>query len=519
MQQFDPNDVLLPYQKRWVADQNQLKIAEKSRRTGLTWAEASDNALDASKKKSAGGCDSFYIGSNKEMAREYIDAVAMWATMYNYAAGEIQEQEEVFETEDGKKEILTFVIYFASGFKVKALSSNPKNLRGMQGNVIIDEAAHHEYLAEVLKAALALTMWGAKVRLISTHNGVDNLFNELITDSRAGKKRYSVHTVTLDDACREGLYKRICQVTKQEWSQEKEDQWKADLLKDTASEEDALEEYQCVPKNGGGKWLSRALIESRMSKDTPILRLEKKNNFGEVFEKHRRAQINDWIIETLLPVLKTLDKSQRHYLGEDFARNGDMTSFAIGAEQQDLTLSVKFIVELGNMPFKQQEQILLFILDNLPCFSGASLDARGNGQYLAECASDVYGSLVDEVMLSEKWYRENTAPFKAALQDGTLDDIPKDADILNDLRSFEVVKGVPRIPVVRTTGKEMKSKRHGDTAISLLLMHAASRNDPPIEIGLATEETVNQNSYQAQGMGYEGMFGAEGVTVGMTRGF
>lgn len=525
MQQFDPNDVLLPYQKRWVADQSQLKIAEKSRRTGLTWAEASDNALDASKKKSAGGCDSFYIGSNKEMAREYIDAVAMWATMYNYAAGEIQEQEEVFETEDGKKEILTFVIYFASGFKVKALSSNPKNLRGMQGNVIIDEAAFHEYLAEVLKAALALTMWGAKVRLISTHNGVDNLFNELITDSRAGKKRYSVHTVTLDDACREGLYKRICQVTKQEWSQEKEDQWKTDLLKDTASIDDALEEYQCVPKNGGGKWLSRALIESRMSKDTPILRLEKKNNFGEVSEKHRRAEINDWIIETLLPVLKTLDKNQRHYLGEDFARSGDMTSFAIGGQQQDLTLSVKFIVELGNMPFKQQEQILLFILDNLPCFSGASLDARGNGQYLAECASDVYGSLVDEVMLSEKWYRENTAPFKAALQDGTLDDIPKDTDILNDLRSFEVVKGVPRIPLLRTTGKEMKSKRHGDTAISLLLMHAASRNDPPIEIGLATEQPTsqnsyhNQNTYQAQDMGYEGMFGAEGVTVGMTRGF
>ena len=51
-----------------------------------------------------------------------------------------------------------------------------------------------------IKSGLALTMWGAKVRLISTHNGVDNLFNELITDSRAGKKRYSVHRLTLDDA-------------------------------------------------------------------------------------------------------------------------------------------------------------------------------------------------------------------------------------------------------------------------------------------------------------------------------
>ena len=238
---FNPTELLLGYQKRWISDDSQLKIAEKTRRCGLTWAEAADNALIASTRKSDGGSDVFYIGSNKEMAREYIDAVAMWAKAFNYAAGAIQE--EVFEDED--KDILTYVIYFASGFKVKALSSNPKNLRGMQGIVVIDEAAFHEYLAEVLKAALALTMWGAKVRVISTHNGADNLFNELILDSRAGRKRYSVHTITIEDACHDGLYQRICQVTKQEWTAEKEQEWIDNLLKDTASEEDALEEYFC----------------------------------------------------------------------------------------------------------------------------------------------------------------------------------------------------------------------------------------------------------------------------------
>jgi len=38
---------LLGYQQRWVADRSALKVAEKTRRCGLTWAEASDNALDA----------------------------------------------------------------------------------------------------------------------------------------------------------------------------------------------------------------------------------------------------------------------------------------------------------------------------------------------------------------------------------------------------------------------------------------------------------------------------------------
>ncbi len=468
---FNQNELLLGYQKLWIADDSQLKIAEKTRRCGLTWAEAADNALIASTRKSDGGSDVFYIGSNKEMAREYIDAVAMWAKAFNYAASEIQE--EVFEDED--KDILTYVIYFASGFKVKALSSNPKNLRGMQGVVVIDEAAFHEYLAEVLKAALALTMWGAKVRVISTHNGAENLFNELIIDSRAGRKRYSVHTITIEDACRDGLYQRICQVTKQTWSPEKEREWIDNLLNDTASEEDALEEYFCVPKNGSGTWLSRALIERQMSETTPIIRLEANADFGLTPEYKRYKEINDWCEKELAPALATLEPNLLHFLGEDFARSGDRTSFVVLAQQQNLVKSVRLIVELGNMPYKQQEQIVLYILQRLPLFSGAAFDARGNGGYLAESAKDSYGTLIDCVQLSEKWYRENTAPFKAALEDGELQDIPKDADILADLRSFQVVKGVPRIPDKRTKSTDGKTKRHGDTAISLLLAHYASR--------------------------------------------
>ena len=34
--EFDADQVLLPYQKRWISDKSQLKLGEKSRRTGLT---------------------------------------------------------------------------------------------------------------------------------------------------------------------------------------------------------------------------------------------------------------------------------------------------------------------------------------------------------------------------------------------------------------------------------------------------------------------------------------------------
>jgi phage FluMu gp28-like protein len=466
---FDANEVLLQYQRDWVADDSQLKIAEKSRRTGLTWAEAADATLCAGASRAAGGCNHFYVGSNKEMAREFIDAVAMWAKLFDQAAGEIEE--EILIDED--KDILTFVVNFASGFKVQALSSRPSNLRGMQGNVTIDEAAFHEQLAEVLKAALALTMWGSKVRLISTHNGVENLFSEIINDSRAGKKDYSVHRITLDDACQQGLYKRICQITKKEWSPENEAAWVAGLIKNTATSEDAQEEYYCVPKSGGGAYLSRALIESRMA-PAPIFRYEGTAEFNARPEKIRYAEIQDWCVSNLLPILNTLHPNTPHCFGEDFARTGDFTVFAPMAITQELKRVVPFLVELRNVPFKQQEQIMKYIIDRLPKFQAGAFDARGNGQYLAETAVDEYGAgIIEAVMLSQSWYLDNMPKLKAAFEDDEIL-IPKDRDVLDDLRALQVIKGIPKLPDTKTGDDK---KRHGDAAIAIAMAYFASLMD------------------------------------------
>ena len=144
--------VLLAYQQRWCADQSPVKVIEKSRRVGLSWGEAADSALLAASQK---GMDVWYIGYNKDMAQEFIRDCSDWAKHYALAAGEIEVTEEVFKDGDDEKAILAFVIRFASGFRITALSSRPSNLRGKQGRVIIDEAAFHEQLGELLKAAMA----------------------------------------------------------------------------------------------------------------------------------------------------------------------------------------------------------------------------------------------------------------------------------------------------------------------------------------------------------------------------
>jgi len=476
---FDKDELLLGYQKRWMEDDSQLKIAHKSRRTGLTWAEAADAVLAASKTKAAFGCNHFYVGSNKEMAREFIDAAAMWAKAFDKAAGEIQE--EIF-IDAGKenKEILTFTIYFASGFKIQALSSNPSNLRGMQGNVTIDEAAFHEKLAEVLKAALALTMWGAKVRIISTHNGIDNLFNHLIQDSLSGKKRYSIHRVTLDDACAEGLYKRICQVKKETWSQEKEDQWKADLLNDPATEDDALEEYGCIPKQGSGVYIKRVLVDTAMTKDIPIIRWTAPKDFLSWSTQHKKIQIKEWCDE-LKPHLESLNKDLNHAFGEDFARKGDLSVFVPLTINKDLTKRVPFLLEMSHFTYDAQKEILFYLCDRLPRLQGLAFDATGNGGYLAEAAAEKYGEeMVDQVMLSDRWYMEWMPKLKAEFEDFNLQ-IPRHQDIQDDLAQIKMHNGIPKIDKGSSKGSDGR-QRHGDSAVGFVMAIRASwMEGAPIE--------------------------------------
>ena len=186
---LDPlaDGILMQHQVDWIADKSDLKLAEKGRRTGITFGEALDDTLTAASKRSAGGDNVFYIGDTKDKGREFIGYVAKFAK----AIGEDLAAIEEFLFEDQKADgstrmISAFRIRFASGYRVEALSSRPENIRGLQGIVVIDEAAFHQDVRGVLDAVNALLIWGGKIRVISTHNGVLNPFNELIREARAG---------------------------------------------------------------------------------------------------------------------------------------------------------------------------------------------------------------------------------------------------------------------------------------------------------------------------------------------
>lgn len=484
------SSVLMQYQCNWINDKSPVKIMEKSRRIGLSYAEAADDVLYAA---SADGANVYYISYNQTMTQGFIQDCANWAKVFNTAAGHIQES--VIEHED--KQILTYTIKFDSGNIIQAFTSNPRNLRskGKPGErLVIDEAAFVDDIEELLKAAMAMTMWGGQIRIISTHNGDDNPFNELINDVRAQKFDFSLHRVDLDDALRDGLFKKICQVTDAPWTPESEAAWRQGIINRYKPNHD--EELFCIPSQSGGAWLTRSMIEARM-KDAPVIRFDGTAEFNNSSPDLRARIMQDWIDEELKPLLK-FNPNLRHALGMDFARTGDLSGIAPSEIGSTLHVTIPFLVLLKNVPYNQQLQVLFAIGDALPRLSGMMIDSRGNGSYVGEAAHDRYGSLVERLMATESWYRDNMPPYKAAFEDETIT-VPKHDELLQGHRAIKLVRGVPRMPEGKTSGDS-----HGDGAMACIYSHAATR----LEYIEVDYQSTNKQRASSDTNGYRGYGGS-----------
>lgn len=475
---LDPlaDGILMQHQIDWLEDKSDLKLAEKGRRTGITFAEALDDTIIAASARSAGGDNVFYIGDTKDKGREFIGYVAHFAKII---AGELHKVEEfIFKDEqpDGTtKDISAYRIQFASGFRVEALSSNPANIRGLQGVVVIDEAAFHRDVRAVIDAVNALLIWGGKVRVISTHNGVLNAFNELILEARAGKNPFKVHHIPFAAAVKNGLYRRVCMIKKRPWTQKAENEWEAQVRGSYGVRKAAMrQELDAIPAEAEGAALSRVQIEKAMQDEIPLLRWTCDDDFKNAPSAFRKAEALAWCKEHLDPVLKALNPMLRHVFGEDFARSGDATDIVVGEMGLDLTLRVPFIVEMRNVPFEQQRDVLHYLIERLPRFAKGALDKTGNGAYLAEVTAQKFGEKIVEVSFSREWYRTEMPPYVNDIGEGTVV-LPKHDDVLQDHQALQYVDGIIKVPDnFRFKGSD-GFNRHGDTAIAGALMHFASR--------------------------------------------
>lgn len=491
---FNPLDdgVLMLHQRQAAALKASIIAIPKGRRTGITFGTMLNKTLVAASRKSAGGDNIFYIGDTKEKGLEAIGYCAKFARIIAMAQGQGSSgiEEFLFEDQDenGKtRHINAYRIRFASGFQVCALSSRPANIRGLQGHVVIDEAAFHPDVQGVLDAATALLIWGGQITVISSHNGKKNPFNQFCTDIESG--RYgadaAVMTVTFDDAVANGLFERVCLMKGTTPTAEAKQAWYAKIRNGYGVRKSAMrEELDAIPRDGSGVCLPGVWIEQAMVLPPErVLRLALDDDFVRQAPATRAAWVEDWIERYLAPALKALDKTLRHVFSHDYARHRDFSSWGALSVGLGLRRQCPLVIEMHKVPYAQQRQITAYAIRRLPNRCGGAVDATGTGETMAEETADEFGhSHVHQIKLNRSWYGTWMPKLIKGFEDGMID-LPKDANMAQDLRAIEEVDGIAMVNKVRSSdAKDPDLLRHGDGAVMLALGWFASLNmGAPIE--------------------------------------
>lgn len=477
--------VLMAHQRQAVALTQSIVAIPKGRRTGITFAVMLRKTLVAAATKELGGDNVFYIGDTKEKGLEAIGYCAKFARLIAKAQGEVSGIEEfIFLDQDEKgntREIAAYRIRFASGFQICALSSRPANIRGLQGHVVIDEAAFHADVRGVIDAATALLIWGGQITVISSLNGKSNPFTQFCNDIEAGLYGTDavVFKVTFDDAVANGLFERVCLMKGEVPTAEGKKEWYTRIRSSYGPRLAAMrEELDVIARDGNGVRLPGVWVDRAQSlSEKLVVRLALDDEFVHLPMHERKAWANDWIERNLDPVLKGLDPSMRHVFSQDYARHRDFSVWGGHALSLGLRRQTRVGIEMHKVPYAQQRQIVLHAIGRLPNRCGGAMDATGPGQALAEEVADKFGhSHVHQVNLSRDWYSTWMPKLIKGFEDGLID-LPMDANWAQDLRAIEDVDGVPMVSKLRR--KDLKDPdllRHGDSAVMLALGWFATLN-------------------------------------------
>jgi phage FluMu gp28-like protein len=343
----------LPYQEAYLADESRLKIVEKSRRIGFTFVQSYEDVRDCIRGK---GMDVWLSSADRSAAEEYIIYCEKWFKMFQAAAeymGEVVLDEE--------KDIKALQIRAANGFRVNALTSNPKRFRSKGGKVVLDEYAFHDDQDAMWKAASPAITWGFPMRILSTHNGQSCRYYREVMKAKRQEGRFKLHTITIEDAVRGGLVDKIL-------GHPSSDEERANFLaecRDIAGDEDAyLEEYMCVARDSAMAWLPWDLITSCED-----------DNAGRP-ELYQGGPV---------------------YVGRDISRRGDLAVFWASEMVGDV-LWTREVVALKNAPFEEQDQVFDRMRHTYRVVR-TCWDQTGMGEPIVEAGKLKYGQLLVEGVL------------------------------------------------------------------------------------------------------------------------
>lgn len=389
----------LPYQRRWILDKSRLRIIEKGRQTGLSYADSYDSVCKAS---IVDGKDVWVMSRDDIQAKQYILYCKKWSKILQRAAEDLGEQ--ILNLGNGKA-IGVQVLRFASGACIYALSSNPDAIVGKTGHVKLDEFAIHKAQRELYALAKPVTQWGGTLSIISTHRGIGTMFNRIITDIKehGNPMGWSLHTVPIQKAVDEGLVERINAVT---GGHETREEWLKRQRAECIDEEQWKQEYCCIPADENTAFISYEMINGCTSDHKPLTQ-------------------------------EQLKECQSLYVGMDVARTTDLCVIDIGQLQGD-TIWDAMRIEMRGKTFTEIKYILYQIL-RLPTVKRCCIDATGLGMQLAEQAHEDFGYKVEPVTFTNASKADMAFGLRQCFEDKKLR-LFRDEKLVSDLRGIKKEK-------------------------------------------------------------------------------
>ncbi len=408
----------LDYQRDWIFDKARLRIVQKGRQIGLSYADAYDSVKKAAMK---GGLDVWVVSRDEVQAKQYIRYCKKWAELLMEP---FKDMGEPIVAEVEGKAVRAQAITFASGATIYALSSNPDAIVGKTGHVKLDEFALNKDQRMLYAIAKPVTTWGGTLSIISTHRGANSVFNELITDilERGNKMGWSLHTIPIQRAVDAGIVERIDLVTGGSLTRELlpagtgeapgvqfiplREAWLAKQRAECIDEEQWLQEYCCIPADEGAAFISYDMITACED------------------ETSRRPL--EWI--------ESCDPSTRLFLGFDVARKHDLSVIDVEEKVGDVFWE-RGRIEMRAMPYHEQRETLYRLLRN-PRVKRCCIDATGLGDQLAEEAKYAFGYKVEPIKFTGPVKEDLAFPLRAAHEDRTLR-YTHDSKLRSDLRGIK----------------------------------------------------------------------------------
>ena len=394
-----PEFFFLPYQAAWIKDNARIKIMEKSRQIGMSWAAAYRAVTTTA---GHGVLADTWVSSRDELqAKLFGEDCARFARLLNLAAHDL-----AVSVVDRREKITAHILPFANGRAISSMSSNPNAQAGKRGARILDEFALHPDPRQLYAIAYPGTMWGGTLELISTHRGSRNFFNDLITEvkHKGNPKQISLHTVSIETAVAQGLLERL----KKKWPQDDprhaldRDGFLQSLRNQCPDEESWQQEFLCQPADDQSAFLGYDLIASCEAKE---------------------------------PLSHDLTKATGPlHVGVDLGRSHDLTVLWVVETIGDVRHTRRIEV-LANQTFDAQEAALDILLAN-PKVARCCIDQSGLGRQFAERAASRYGAhRVEGITFTSAVKEELAYPVRAAFEQKTLR-IPDDRHLRADLRAI-----------------------------------------------------------------------------------